>query len=79
VFISKRMGYPRISHIISVLQADYPPCSYQRSSCDPTANLPDKGTLSLVGHIGQQLGTHRLSLCVRPSTDQAPKVIQCLL
>jgi hypothetical protein len=50
VFISKRMGYPRILHVISVLQADNIPCFYQRLSCDPTANLADKGTLSLVGY-----------------------------
>jgi hypothetical protein len=49
VFSSKRMGYPRILHIISVLQADYPSCFYQRLSCDLTANLAVKGTLSLVG------------------------------
>jgi hypothetical protein len=49
LFISKRMGYPRISHMISVLQADNIPCFYQSLSCGSTADLADKGTLSLVG------------------------------
>jgi hypothetical protein len=68
--------YRCILYIISVLQADNLPCFYQTLSCDPAANLADKGNLSLVIYHHHMTAFETMTLQLKNTLLPGASVLQ---